>query len=162
ENNIAGILVVKSFTAEEHETGRVEGESDAYRVANRDAIRVSAAFTPVVRMGVALGFAGGLAYGGFQVQKGAITPGELVLFGVMIQRLLWPLARRGDTFDAYARARASAAKVFSLLDTPSAVVDPKTPKALGKIKGEVRFEDVAFKYSRGEPVLRGLSFAVAP
>ena len=33
---------------------------------------------------------------------------DLVLFGVMVQRLLWPLARMGDTFDAYARARASA------------------------------------------------------
>ena len=162
ENNIAGILVVKSFTAEEHETGRVAEESDAYRVANRDAIRVSAAFTPVVRMGVALGFAGGLAYGGFQVQRGAITPGELVLFGVMIQRLLWPLARMGDTFDAYARARASAAKVFSLLDTPATVRDPAAPKTLGKLRGEVKFDDVRFTYSRGEPVLRGLSFTVAP
>jgi ATP-binding cassette subfamily B protein len=162
ENNIAGILVVKSFTAEEHEAGRVEEESDAYRRANRDAIRVSAAFTPIIRMGVALGFAGGLAYGGFQVQRGAITPGEIVLFGVMIQRLLWPLARMGDTFDNYQRARASAAKVFSLLDTPSAVQDSKTPRTLGVIEGEVRFDDVRFAYSRGDAVLRGLTFTVAP
>ncbi len=162
ENNISGILVVKSFTAEEHEAGRVETESDAYRRANRDAIRVSAAFTPIVRMGVALGFAGGLAYAGFQVQRGEITPGDVVLFGMMIQRLLWPLARMGDTFDNFQRARASAAKVFSLLDTPSAVRDPAAPKALGKIRGEVEFDDVKFTYSRGEPVLRGLSFRVAP
>jgi len=53
---------VKSFTAEEHEAQRVAEESDAYRLANRRAIRVSAAYTPMVRMGVALGFAGGLAY----------------------------------------------------------------------------------------------------
>jgi ATP-binding cassette, subfamily B, bacterial len=162
ENNIAGILVVKSFTAEEYEAGRVEAESDAYRQANRRAIRLSAAFTPIIRMGVALGFAGGLAYGGAQVVQGAITPGDIVMFGMMIQRLLWPLARLGDTLDSYQRGRASAAKVFSLVDTPSAVVDPSSPKALGKVRGEVRFDDVRFVYSRGEAVLSGLTFRVAP
>jgi ATP-binding cassette subfamily B protein len=42
------------------------------------------------------------------------------------------------------------------------VQDPKTPRALGKVAGRVTFDDVRFVYSRGEPVLRGLSFAVAP
>jgi len=162
ENNIAGILVVKSFTAEEYEAGRVAEESDGYRQANRRAIKLSAAFTPVVRMGVALGFAGGLAFGGVQVAKGRISPGDLVMFGMMIQRLLWPLARMGDTLDSYQRGRASAAKVFSLLDTPSAVQDSTSAKALGKIRGEVRFDDVKFSYSRGERVLSGLTLTVAP
>jgi ATP-binding cassette subfamily B protein len=162
ENNIAGIVVVKSFTAEEYEAGRVENESDGYRVANRRAIKLSAAFTPVVRMGVALGFAGGLAYGGSKVAHGTMSAGDLVMFGMMIQRLLWPLARFGDTLDNYQRGRASAAKVFSLLDTPAAVKDPAQPKALGAIRGEVAFDAVDFRYSRGEPVLRKLSFTVAP
>src|SRR5262249_45426314 len=67
-----------------------------------------------------------------------------------------------DTLDAWQRARASAAKVFALLDTPSAVQDPRRSKPLGAIRGEVRFDDVRFVYSRGEPVLRGLTFRVAP
>jgi ATP-binding cassette subfamily B protein len=162
ENNIAGILVVKSFTAEEHETARVAAESDAYRRANRHAIRISAAFIPMIRMAIAVGFAGGLALGGGWVADGRLTAGELVLFGMLIQRMLWPLTRLGETLDNYQRARASAAKVFSLLDTPSNVRDPATPKSLGKVRGEVRFDDVKFSYSRGEPVLRGLSFDVAP
>jgi ATP-binding cassette subfamily B protein len=162
ENNIAGILVVKSFTAEGYEAGRVAEESDAYRRANRHAIRISAAFIPLIRMAIALGFAGGLALGGFWVSDGRMTAGDLVLFGMIVQRMLWPLTRLGETLDNYQRARASAAKVFSLLDTPSAVKDPAHPKALGAVRGEVRFEDVKFSYSRGEPVLRGLSFAVAP
>ena len=166
ENNIAGILVVKSFTAEEYEAGRVAEESDAYRQANRRAIRLSAAFIPMIRMAIALGFAGGLALGGFWVAEGRLTAGELVLFGMMIQRMLWPLTRLGETLDNYQRARASAAKVFSLLDTPSTVKDPVAPTALGAagttIRGEVRFDDVRFAYSRGERVLNGLSFTVAP
>ncbi len=162
ENNIAGILVVKSFVAEEYEAGRVAEASDAYRKANRFAIRISAAFIPMIRMAIALGFAGGLALGGFWVADGKITPGDLVLFGMMIQRMLWPLTRLGETLDNYQRARASAAKVFSLLDTPSSVLDPARPSSLGAVRGEVRFDDVKFAYSRGEPVLAGLSFTVAP
>jgi ATP-binding cassette subfamily B protein len=166
ENNIAGILVVKSFTAEEYETGRVREESDAYRLANRHAIRISAAFIPIIRMAIALGFAGGLALGGFWVADGRMTAGELVLFGMIVQRMLWPLTRLGETLDNYQRARASAAKVFSLLDTPSTVKDPAQPTTLrasgNTVRGEVCFDGVKFAYSRGEPVLSGLSFTVAP
>ena len=162
ENNIAGILVVKSFVAEEYEAGRVAEASDAYRKANRFAIRISAAFIPMIRMAIALGFAGGLALGGFWVAAGKITPGDLVLFGMMIQRMLWPLTRLGETLDNYQRARASASKVFSLLDTPSTVLDPATPVALGAVRGKVRFDDVRFAYARGDAVLAGLSFTVAP
>ncbi len=63
ENNIAGILVIKSFTAEAYEARRVEEASDAYRLANRHAIRLSAAFIPVIRMAIAVGFAGVIALG---------------------------------------------------------------------------------------------------
>jgi ATP-binding cassette subfamily B protein len=42
------------------------------------------------------------------------------------------------------------------------VKDPVTPKTLGAVRGEVQFDDVKFSYSRGEPVLQGLSFTVAP
>jgi ATP-binding cassette subfamily B protein len=162
ENNIAGILVVKSFTAEQYEAGRVADESDAYRRANRHAIRISAAFIPIIRMAIALGFAGGLALGGFWVADGRMSAGDLVLFGMIVQRMLWPLTRLGETLDNYQRARASAAKVFSLLDTPSTEKDPAKAKSLGAVKGEVTFDDVKFAYSRGEPVLRGLAFTVAP
>lgn len=160
ENNIGGILVIKSFTAEEYEAGRVDAASETYRKANHHAIKLNSVFVPVIRMGIALGFAGVIVLGGWWVMQGALTAGELVLFCMMIQRLLWPLTRLGQTFDEYQRAKASATRIFGLLDTPSRVQDPDEPVEMKRAKGEVEFDSVVFKYREREPVLNGLSIKV--
>ncbi|MCB9935626.1 MAG: ABC transporter ATP-binding protein [Planctomycetes bacterium] len=160
ENNIGGILVIKSFTAERYETERVRHASEAYRKANHHAIKLSAVFVPIIRMAIALGFAAVIVLGGWWVTRGQMTAGELVLFCMMIQRLLWPLTRLGSTFDEYQRARASAMRIFGLLDTPSRVQDPAQPVPMERANGEVEFHDVHFKYRDREPVLNGLRLVV--
>ncbi|CAG0933846.1 hypothetical protein PLCT1_02497, partial [Planctomycetaceae bacterium] len=160
ENNIAGITVIKSFTAERFESGRVEEASNAYRAANHQAIRLSAVFVPIIRMAIALGFAGVIIMGGWLVMQGRVTAGNLVLFSMLIQRLLWPLTRLGNTFDDYQRAKVSATRVFSLLQTPSRVLDPAQPKELARARGEVEFDNVSFAYRSGSAVINGLSFKV--
>ena len=167
ENNIAGIHVIKSFTAEEFETERVRQVSAEYQRANFEAIRLSAVYTPLIRMAIVGGFAGVLLIGSYWILNGSgiITVGELVLFAMMTERLLWPLTRLGTTVDDYERAKASARRAFGLLDTAPAILDPAAPEPLGRVRGEVTFDRVEFRYSRGQAaqaVLRGISFRVAP
>ena len=165
ENNIAGILVIKSFTAESFESQRVAEASLEYKQANHEAIRYSSIYVPLIRMAVALGFGGVLLLGSYWVleDNGVLTVGELVLFSMLIQRLLWPLTRMGLTLDEYERAKASARRTFGLLQTPSKIQNPPTPATLPEpMRGEIRFDQVYFTYQRGKPVLRGLDFTVHP
>jgi ATP-binding cassette, subfamily B, bacterial len=166
ENNLAGIHVIKSFTAEAFETERVRQVSAEYQRANADAIRLSAVYTPLIRMAIVAGFAGVLLVGSYWILNGSgiISVGELVLFSMMTERLLWPLTRLGTTVDDFERARASSRRAFGLLDTEPAIQDPKHPEPLGRARGEVVFDQVEFRYARGrdEPVLHGLSFRIAP
>lgn len=162
ENNMGGILVIKSFTAEALEAKRVGEASAGYRKANHEAIKYSAAYIPIVRMGIALGFAVVLLMGGYRVLTGALTAGSLVMFAMMIQRMLWPLTNISQVYDDYERARASARRTFGLLQTPPRIQDPDQPKELGDVAGRVAFEDVHFSYGRGEPVMRGVSFDIEP
>ena len=163
ENNIAGILVIKSFTAEAYETERVAQASQEYQDANRDAIRLSAVYVPVIRMAVALGFGGVLLLGSYWVLegRGILSVGELVLFSMLIQRVLWPLTRLGNTLDEMERARASARRTFGLLETTSKVQSSAEPVRLPKVRGALSFEDVRFRYAKGLDVLCGLSFHLA-
>ena len=103
--------MIKSFTAEAFETERVRRVSDEYRQANFAAIRLSAVYIPMIRMAIVVGFAGVLLLGSYWILNGSgtITVGELVLFAMMTERLLWPLTRLGTTLDDYERAQASAA-----------------------------------------------------
>ncbi|HEV2855477.1 MAG TPA: ABC transporter ATP-binding protein [Thermoanaerobaculia bacterium] len=170
ENNLAGIHVIKSFTAEAFETERVRRVSEEYQRANFDAIRLSALYVPLIRMAIVMGFAGVLLIGSYWILNGSgiITVGELVLFSMMTERLLWPLTRLGTTVDDFERARASARRAFGLLDTEPAIQDPERPERFdspgGRARGDVVFNRVEFRYARGrdEPVLRELSFRVAP
>ncbi len=164
ENNIAGILVIKSFTAEQFESKRVDAASREYQNANYEAIKLSSVYVPVIRMAVAIGFGGVLLIGSYWVLEdtGILTVGELVLFSMMIQRLLWPLTRLGETLDEFERARASAQRTFGLLDTPTKIQDPAHPKTLAKVQGQVKFDQIHFTYQQSAPVLKGLDFTIQP
>jgi ATP-binding cassette subfamily B protein len=164
ENNLSGISVIKSFTAEDFEARRVEENSDAYAKANFKVIDVSARFKPLIRMLIALGFGGTLLLGSYWVLNGSgwLTVGELVLFSMMIQRILWPITRLGQTVSDFERAKASARRVFGLLDTPPAIADPENPQAVDRATGAIRFNQVHFHYENQVPILQGLDFEVKP
>ncbi len=164
ENNIAGVAVIKSFTAERFESRRVDEASDEYRSANFQAIKLSALYVPLIRMGVALGFGGVLLVGSYWVLRddGILSVGGLVLFSMMIQRLLWPLTRLGNVLDEYERAKASARRTFGLLASESKIRDPEQHREIGRAQGGFAFENVRFEYGNGVPVLDGLHFRVEP
>jgi ATP-binding cassette subfamily B protein len=158
-NNLGGIPTIKAFTAEERETERVGRESEAYRVANKGAIRFSSAFVPLIRIAILFGFTMTLLVGGRAVIDGNLQVGFFSVLVFMTQRLLWPLTTLGETFDLYQRAMASTRRILDLL-----AVRPKVIEGGGRLPrppaGTVRFEDVRFAYSSGPEVLRGLDIEV--
>lgn len=162
ENNISGILVVKSFTAEEFERERVQAVSADYRDANFRAIRLSSVYVPLIRILITVGFAGTLLIGAYWVlyEPGRFSLGSLAFFAMMIQRLLWPVTRLGVVFDDYERARASARRVFGLVDAESQVVSPEAPRQLPAEIGQIQFDGVSFGYDKGGQVLRGLDLQI--
>lgn len=120
-NNLSGIVTIKSFVTEDYEVERLRVESDAYQQSNKRAIALSAAFVPLIRVIILLGFAALLVYGGLEAVEGKIAVGTYSTLTVMVQRLLWPLTRLGETLDQYQRAMASTNRVMNLLDTPIAI-----------------------------------------
>ena len=157
-NNLGGVATIKSFTAEEREVTRIAELSDVYRDKNREAIRLSSAFSPLIRMVIVVGFTATLVYGGWLVEDGALAVGAYGLLVFLTQRLLWPLTRLGETFDQYQRAMASTTRILDLLDARAAIVDG--PRELTGIRGDLRFEGVRFAYASGGDVLRGLDLTV--
>jgi ATP-binding cassette subfamily B protein len=158
-NNLGGIATIKAFTAEQRELDRIAAESEEYRVANREAIRLSSAFVPLIRMAILLGFTAILILGGFRALDGALDVGIYSVLVFLTQRLLWPLTRLGETFDDYQRAMASVRRLMDLLAVRPAIV-PGTTTLAEPVRGEVDFDDVRFAYASGEEVLRGLDLHV--
>jgi ATP-binding cassette subfamily B protein len=145
-NNLGGIATIKSFTAEAHELGRVGVESNEYRDRNREAIALSAAFVPLIRMVIMVGFIAILVAGGRMVITGSLEVGAYSVLIFMTQRLLWPLTRLGETLDLYQRAMASTSRIMELLDTETHVNSGDEPLPTASVKGEIVLENVSFTY----------------
>ena len=145
-NNLGGIATIKSFTAEAHELSRIEVESEAYRTRNKEAISLSAAFVPIIRMVIVTGFIAILIFGGTLVVNGQLNVGIYSVLVFMTQRLLWPLTRLGNTLDLYQRAMASTTRILDLLDTEAKIIDGTNSLPVERVAGEVAFEHVVFQY----------------
>ena len=159
-NNLSGITTIKSFTTEAYEMERVEVESDAYRQSNRKAIALSAAFVPLIRIIILVGFTATLLFGGIAAAEGQLEVGTYSVLVFLTQRLLWPLTSMGDTLDQYQRAMASTTRVMNVLDTPIAIHPGHVPLQLASVKGEVRLENVTFAYEGYDPAIAHLSLHI--
>ncbi|MCC5947121.1 MAG: ABC transporter ATP-binding protein [Nitriliruptoraceae bacterium] len=158
-NNLGGIATIKAFGTEAREVERIGEESETYRQANREAIRFSSAFVPLIRIAILVGFTAILIIGGLQTLDGQLAAGTYTVMVFIVQRLLWPLTRLGETFDLYQRAMASTRRILDLVDEPIGITDGTTP--LRDPAGEVRFDGVRFAYrSSLAPVLRGVDLHV--
>ena len=158
-SNISGIATIKAFTAEDRERDRVAAVSLAYRRANTDAIRSSAAFVPLVRMAILGGFTCTLLLGGWATLRGDLEVGLYSVLVFMTQRLLWPLTEVAEVLDLYQRGRASAARILALLQVPVTV--PAGATALERpVAGRVELRGVRAGYADGPDVLHGIDLLV--
>lgn len=158
ENDLSGMSTIQSFTAEDREIKRVEALSNVYRESNRQAIRLSAAFTPLIRMAILCGFTATLLLGGWMTLEDELAVGAYSVLVFMTQRLLWPLTRLGETFDLYQRAMASSTRVLDVLTSPTEVVQGEfTPESQIIEASPIVFKDVDFSYPGREPVFTALN-----
>ncbi|HEY9616795.1 MAG TPA: ABC transporter ATP-binding protein [Microcoleaceae cyanobacterium] len=159
-NNLSGMATIKSFTAEQYEVDRVGVESEAYRRSNRRAIALSAAFIPLIRMVILLGFTATLFFGGLAAAQGQLAVGTYSVLVFITQRLLWPLTNLGQTLDQYQRAMASTNRVMNLLDTPISIRTGTTPLPTSAVRGAVQIQQITFAYSNQHPVVEDLSLTI--
>ena len=158
--DIGGIATIKSFVAERWEHGRVAELSTAYEATNTRAIRLSAGFSPLIRIVILVGFTSTLIWGGWLVTRDRLDPAAYAVLVFMTQRLLWPLTSLGTTLDLYQRAMASVVRILSLIETEPRITDGPVDLASRDVRGAVELDAVTFAYVPGQPVLQDLSILV--
>jgi len=159
-NNLSGLATIQAYTAEGFEAEHLRQASDEFRARNAEAIRFSAAITPVIRIAILLGFIATLLYGGLLVLRGELGVGSYSALVYLTQRLLWPLTRLAEMTDLYNRAMASVQRVMDLLETP--VAEHGETRALTTpTRGALQVSGLHFAYGENE-VLRGIDFGIEP
>lgn len=160
-NNLAGIATIKSFVAENHEIKNLENASNEYLAANKQAIVLSAAITPIIRMAVMIGFLVALIYGGILTIQGSVGVASYSVLIFLSQRLLWPLTYLAGVIDTYQRSMASIKRVMGLLDAKITITDGNKKLPI-KTPGEIKFDNISFGYPGRRELFKNLNFTIKP
>jgi ATP-binding cassette subfamily B protein len=159
---ISGMAVIQLFVREEKSYRDFDELNAAHRDANQLSNIYEAALYSMVEAAGSVSLGLLLWYGGGEALAGAIGIGTIVAFKEYINRFFVPLRDFSQKYTVMQSAMSSAERIFQLLDTPIAIADPPKPVVPKPFTGEVRFENVWFSYKPDTPVLKGVSFTVAP
>lgn len=159
-SSLGGMATIKSFTAEARESERLREASARYVEANRQAIRISSAFVPLIRMVILAGFLATFIFGGLQAMAGTLNVGAYGMLVFLTQRLLWPLTRLAQTVDLFERAMASTRRILQLMDQTSEVRDTGSRALAQPVRGDIEFRHVDFEYRNSGAGVRDISFRV--
>ena len=162
EEVMSSIRVVKSFVQGTFEQQRFSTVlSHAVDLGMRRAL-VLAIFIPVITFLTFFAAAGVFFYGGNQVLKGTMTPGELFAFVLFAGILIGPVGSMARLFSKMKEAQGAMEHVFGILNTQPELVDTPGAIELPLAAGKIEVSNVHFSYQRNQPVLNGISFIAYP
>jgi len=160
--SIAGVKTIKALSVEENIQGKFSKENEELYSLNVEATKITALYgnAPFLIMGTAMSAM--LYYGGRAIMANTLTVGELTAFLTYMLTMTWPLRALGFTIGDIQRSLAAASRLFEVIDSAPAEVDPPDAVELNNSKGEIEFRDVHLTYHTGKTVLKGLNLKIKP
>jgi ATP-binding cassette subfamily B protein len=162
QEHLQGLDILKLFNAEAKETRKFDRANQEHYDAHVQNIFYYAVFFPAVEVIGAFAIALILWYGGSGILAGAVTFGVVVAFIQYAERFYQPVRDLSEKYNMLQSAMVASERIFELLDAPPAIAEPRAPRAIGRLRGEVEFDRVWFAYQGEDWVLRDVSFRVAP
>jgi subfamily B ATP-binding cassette protein MsbA len=163
EEALSGIRVVKSFTAEGLERGRYARAIDESFRLGRSRAMARALFVPAMILALFSGVALVLWYGGRQVLLGALAPGDLVAFLMLMLFVAGSVGAFTGLYSQLQEAVGASRRIFDLLEVPAEPAAGAAASAPADVRGRVEFEAVSFGYGdRGGLVLERIDLVAEP
>jgi ATP-binding cassette subfamily B protein len=162
QEHIGGIRVVQLFVQDERTRREFDEINTDLRDTHHRGIYYYAIFFPTVEIIGKLSLALLLYYGGFRIEAGTLTFGELVAFISLVERFYRPIRDLAEKYNILQNSMASSERIFRLLDAQPAITDNPGAVAPASFAGKIEFENVWFAYKGEDWVLKDLSFTVEP
>ncbi|HAK70657.1 MAG TPA: antibiotic ABC transporter ATP-binding protein [Cryomorphaceae bacterium] len=162
QEHLGGMSIVQAFGREEQEFDKFKTINDRHRNANVESIFYYALFFPIIEVLSAISIGLAVWYGGMNAAVGgSVTVGELTAMIIFIGMLFRPLRQLADRFNTLQMGMVASERVLNLLDS-NHEVEPNGDIRLAKLEGDIVFDQVYFHYKENEPILKEVSFSVAP
>jgi ATP-binding cassette subfamily B protein len=165
QETLSGIRVVRAFGAEPRHIERFAELNEDNREANMKTVNLNAAYFPGVELLSALVTVEILLIGGYEAISGHASTGVVFAFIAALNNFFDPIQQLSQLYTTYQSGMAALDKIFELLDEQPDLADSSTATELPPIRGEVRFEDVSFRYGPDDAApwaLRGIDIRIPP
>jgi len=160
DETFQGARHVKAYTMEERESERASEAIERVFSLTRKAARVQAISRPLMETLGGIALACAILYGGLLVIEGTMTTGELASFMAALLAAYKPMKNIANLNATLQQGLAAAQRVYSVLDLQSHVTDADNARSIGDVRGEIRFEDVHFRYTDKSKALNGIDLQV--
>ncbi len=163
QDNLSGVRETIAFNKQEYEMGRLAERSREYCEGNLAVARLWSLYSPGMVLLASTGTLLILLFGSRMVAAGTLSVGELVAFLAYAALFYAPINQIHTINHMVQHALAAGERVFEVIDAPLAIHESANPLVLkSRCEGYVRFDNVSFNYVDQMPVLRGVSFEMAP
>jgi ABC-type multidrug transport system fused ATPase/permease subunit len=146
QETLSGIRVVRAFGQEPRHVARFGELNDDNRAANMKTVYLNAAYFPAVELLSALFTVEILVIGGIEAINGHTSTGVVFAFIAALNNFFDPIQQLSQLYTTYQSGMAALDKIFELLDEQPELSDAPGAITLPRIRGELRFEDVSFRY----------------
>ncbi len=162
DENITGTRIVKSFAAELQQIRELATKARRVQWAAIKQVDIRAVYAPLLQNLPDIGKVGVLFYAGYLIVHHRLDPGAIVLFLAYLIWLTAPFRVLGFLMVLHERARASAERIYEILDTVPDIQDRPGAYDLERERGLVEFEQVGFGYDADRTILDGFSMRIEP
>ncbi|HEX7475273.1 MAG TPA: ABC transporter ATP-binding protein [Dehalococcoidales bacterium] len=162
QESLMGIRVVKAFSRQDEEKRKFAIDAKQLYEKQVDAARLTAFNMPLMVFLLSLPTAIILWYGGRQVIAGSLSIGGIAQFILYLGMLGMPVRRLGFITNSFSRTASAGQRILEILDSETEVKEKAGAIELGRLKGEVAFDNVSFGYNNISPALKDVSFNVKP
>ena len=159
DENINGQRIIKSFAQELMQVNLLAKAAKKLQWVQVRSVDVSAFYNPLIENLSVLGSVFVWVYGGWLVIEGELALGSLVAFNMYLMMIQMPFRFLGWMLMLEQRAKASAGRIFEILDEKSELLQDKDQVNIKHMKGHISFKNVSFSYAE-ELILKDLSFDI--
>ena len=162
QDNYSGIKEIQAFGHQKNSSKKVKIKAEEFTKNMLSALKYMAVFSPGIEFLTSLGMVIVIGFGGYLAIHNRLSVADIVAFLLYLSLFYAPITSLSNLLETIQTALAGAERVIEVVDAPQTVTDMPGAKAIGKVKGQITFNNVSFSYVEGVPILKDVSFDAKP
>lgn len=162
ESSISGMRTAKAFNNEDSEVSKFLAANTQFVAAKQRYYKVMAVFHGGMEFSTSIMPVLVIASGGYFIMKGSMDFADLVAFTLYVTTFITPVKKLVSFVEQYMQGMAGFSRFLELMRTEAEIKDSPEAKEMGKVAGEIVFDEVSFHYEGDEAVLRDINLHIQP